>query len=117
MGPGGQRGEACLRAERQHERVSGPLGFGTLAVGPERGVRERLGSRERVGRGWTEREVWAEPVWRGLGRSVGELGFLFWVWAGLSFGFGLWVPFLFLFTLSFLFLTQTKFEFKPQSNH
>ena len=55
-------------------RVSGPLGFGTLAVGPERGVRERLGSREWVGCGWTEREVWAEPVWRGLGRSVGELG-------------------------------------------
>ena len=63
-----------MRAERQREWVSGPLGFGTLAVGPERGVRERLGSRERVGRGWTEREVWAEPVWRGLGRSVGELG-------------------------------------------
>ena len=34
-----------MRAERQRERVSGPLGFGTLAVGPERGVRERLGSR------------------------------------------------------------------------
>ena len=27
-----------------------------------------------MGRGWTEREVWAELVWRGLGRSVGELG-------------------------------------------
>ena len=103
-----------MRAERQRERVSGPLGFGTLAVGPERGVRERLGSREWVGCGWTEREVWAEPVWRGLGHSVGELGFLFWVWAGSSFGFGLWVPFLFLFTLSFLFLTQTKFEFKSK---
>ena len=50
-----------MRAERQRERVSGPLGFGTLAVGPERGVRERLGSRERVGRGWTEREAWVGP--------------------------------------------------------
>ena len=24
--------------------------------------------------GWAACEVWAEPAWRGLGRSVGELG-------------------------------------------
>ena len=97
-------------------------GWAELFTRRESGL-DRWRARERVGRGWTEREVWAKPVWRGLGRSVGELGFLFWVWAGSSFGFGLWVPFLFLFTLSFLFLTQTKFEFKskfefkPHSNN
>ena len=40
----------------------------------ERDEAEGWAARERVGRGWTEREVWAEPAWRGLGRSVGELG-------------------------------------------
>ena len=40
----------------------------------ERDEAEGWAARERVGRGWTEREVWAEVVWRGLGRSVGELG-------------------------------------------
>ena len=40
----------------------------------ERDEVEGWAARERVGRGWTEREVWAELVWRGLGRSVGELG-------------------------------------------
>ena len=40
----------------------------------ERDEAEGWAARERVDRGWTEREVWAEPVWRGLGRSVGELG-------------------------------------------
>ena len=52
----------------------------------ERDEAEGWAARERVGRGWTEREVWAECrsidpsemwarlVWCGLGRSVGELG-------------------------------------------
>ena len=40
----------------------------------ERDEAEGWAARKRVGRGWTEREVWAELVWRGLGRSVGELG-------------------------------------------
>ena len=40
----------------------------------ERNEAEGWAAREWVGRGWTEREVWAELVWRGLGRSVGELG-------------------------------------------
>ena len=52
----------------------------------ERDEAEGWAARERVGRGWTEREVWAKRrsidpsemwarlVWRGLGRSVGELG-------------------------------------------
>ena len=40
----------------------------------ERDEAEGWAARERVGRGWTKREVWAELVWRGLGRSVGELG-------------------------------------------
>ena len=40
----------------------------------ERDEAEGWAARKRVGRGWTEREVWAELVGRGLGRSVGELG-------------------------------------------
>ena len=40
----------------------------------ERDEADGWAARKRVGRGWTEREVWAELVWRGLGRSVGELG-------------------------------------------
>ena len=61
-------------------RGAGALAGRTRAGGGER-VRqaerdeaEGWAARERMGRGWTEREVWAELVWRGLGRSVGELG-------------------------------------------
>ena len=63
------KGDAAMRASRCRA--------GRLASGPG-GARSWLAegwaARERVGRGWTEREVWAEPVWRGFGRSVGELG-------------------------------------------
>ena len=62
----------------------------------ERDEAEGWAARERVGRGWTEREVWAEPVWRGLGRSVGELGRAEVCWAGFEFGAGFSSIFLFL---------------------
>jgi len=61
-------------------RGAGALAGRARAGGGERVRRAELdeaegwAARERVGRGWTEREVWAELVWRGLGRSVGELG-------------------------------------------
>ena len=37
----------------------------------ERGGAGPLGLREAAG--WAERKVWAEPVWRGLGRA-GKVG-------------------------------------------
>ena len=95
--------------------------------------------RERARGRWAERKVWAEPVWRGLGRA-GKVG-AGWaaagpdcVWAtGERLGFGLpgkagrgrgldWVlgfGLLWVFYFSFLFLVliQTKlFEFKQNLN-
>ena len=67
-------------------------------AGP-RGLREagtRAGRLRRGRAGWAEREVWAEPVWRGLGRAgevrswAQEKGKGFAGWAGVGFG-SLWV--------------------------
>jgi hypothetical protein len=69
-----------------------------------------------VGCSWTEREVWAEPVWRGLGRA--ERG---WAWAAVELKADFFFGFSFLFSLSSIsnsnkFEFKYEFEFKPQSN-
>ena len=136
----GQRTEAWLggeeRADRWAPSVSdGKRGCGVTRAGlgererggaGPRGLREagtRAGRLRRERAGWAEREVWAEPVWRGLGRRKekkrarrercgpqgrkGEVGLGCWV----CYGFGFWVLFFLFF--SFLNLIQTKlFEFK-----
>ena len=63
----------------------------------ERDEAEGWAARERVGRGWTEREVWAEPVWRGLGRA--ERG---WAWAAVELKADFFFGFSFLFPILLL---------------
>ena len=94
MGPAGQRRGA---------RAGGSRPRGLREAGTRAG-------RLRSGRaGWAEREVWAEPVWRGLGRAgevrswAQEKGKGFAGWAGVGFGFGLGWVFYFLFLFLFYF--------------
>ena len=97
----GRRAGASRPARGELGRAGGLLALAGRAGRRRRGLRSvgRRGEREWLGRvgseraarfGVGKRRVGHGPLRVGLGC---ELGFLFWVWAGL---FWVWVPFLFL---------------------